>query len=375
MKPLAVIVAHATHAQEPAWFSTAPVGAIEKLLRRRAGRRRDVDLFEINEAFAVVTMAAMKEHGIPHDKVNVHGGACALGHPIGASGARILVTLIGALRKQRQEARRRVAVHRRRRGDGDGDRTRLRRGARVIPLATWLLFVLACVALVATPGPNVLVPRVAHACAGPRGRLRLARRHVDRLPVFTRWRRPSDCRRFSPRCRSPTTRSASPGAIYLAWLAWSTWRSPEQWPSPARLRGYRRPAVSRRPGDGGPQSEGRDVPARALPAVRRSVARQRARAEPGARRDAARHRRGGRFALRPRGRRRAPLVRGASGWSAGRGGFSPASSRRSPRGSRWTIGGDRARIGWRLRQAHADGAVLGRHVRRRTHRVSRRWPR
>jgi acetyl-CoA C-acetyltransferase len=99
LKPLAVIVAHATHAQEPAWFSTAPVGAIEKIYRMTGWTTRDVDLFEINEAFAVVTMAAMKNHGLPHDKVNVHGGATALGHPIGASGARILVTLLGALRK------------------------------------------------------------------------------------------------------------------------------------------------------------------------------------------------------------------------------------------------------------------------------------
>ncbi|HTQ01105.1 MAG TPA: acetyl-CoA C-acetyltransferase [Casimicrobiaceae bacterium] len=99
LTPLAVIVAHATHAQEPAWFSTAPVGAIEKLYRKTGWASKDVDLFEINEAFAVVAMAAMKEHSLPHDKVNVHGGACALGHPIGASGARILVTLIGALRK------------------------------------------------------------------------------------------------------------------------------------------------------------------------------------------------------------------------------------------------------------------------------------
>jgi len=99
LKPLAVIIGHATHAQEPGLFSTAPVGAIEKLYRKTGWTTRDVDLFEINEAFAVVTMAAMKEHGIPHDKVNVHGGATALGHPIGASGARILVTLIGALRK------------------------------------------------------------------------------------------------------------------------------------------------------------------------------------------------------------------------------------------------------------------------------------
>jgi acetyl-CoA C-acetyltransferase len=100
IKPLAVIVAHTTHAQEPAWFSTAPVGAIEKLYKKTGWTTKDVDLFEINEAFAVVTMAAMKEHELAHDQVNVHGGACALGHPIGASGARILVTLLGALRKQ-----------------------------------------------------------------------------------------------------------------------------------------------------------------------------------------------------------------------------------------------------------------------------------
>jgi len=100
IKPLAVIVAHTTHAQEPAWFSTAPVGAIEKLYKKTGWSTKDVDLFEINEAFAVVTMAAMKEHELAHDQVNVHGGACALGHPIGASGARILVTLLGALRKQ-----------------------------------------------------------------------------------------------------------------------------------------------------------------------------------------------------------------------------------------------------------------------------------
>jgi acetyl-CoA C-acetyltransferase len=97
--PLATIVGHATHAQEPGLFTTAPVGAIEKLYRKVGWTTRDVDLFEINEAFAVVTMAAMKEHGIPHERVNVHGGACALGHPIGASGARIVVTLLGALRK------------------------------------------------------------------------------------------------------------------------------------------------------------------------------------------------------------------------------------------------------------------------------------
>jgi acetyl-CoA C-acetyltransferase len=95
---LATIVGHATHAQEPGWFTTAPVGAIRKLLERSGWSAGDVDLYEVNEAFAVVTMAAMREFDLPHDKVNVHGGACALGHPIGASGARILVTLLGALR-------------------------------------------------------------------------------------------------------------------------------------------------------------------------------------------------------------------------------------------------------------------------------------
>jgi acetyl-CoA C-acetyltransferase len=99
LKPLAVVVSQATHAQEPGWFTTAPVGAMAKLFERTGWSPKQVDLYEINEAFAVVTMAAMKEHGLPHAKVNVHGGACALGHPIGASGARILVTLIGALRK------------------------------------------------------------------------------------------------------------------------------------------------------------------------------------------------------------------------------------------------------------------------------------
>jgi acetyl-CoA C-acetyltransferase len=99
LAPLATIAGHSTHAQEPALFTTAPVGAIRKLFQKTGWTARQVDLYEINEAFAVVTMAAMQEHGLPHDKVNVHGGACALGHPIGASGARILVTLIGALRK------------------------------------------------------------------------------------------------------------------------------------------------------------------------------------------------------------------------------------------------------------------------------------
>jgi len=99
VRPLAMIVAHGTHAQEPGLFTTAPVAAIRKVLERAGWTSGEVDLYEINEAFAVVTMAAMKDHKLPHEKVNVHGGACALGHPIGASGARIMVTLIGALRK------------------------------------------------------------------------------------------------------------------------------------------------------------------------------------------------------------------------------------------------------------------------------------
>jgi len=99
LAPLATVAGHTTHAQAPGLFTTAPVGAIRKLFERTGWRAPEVDLYEINEAFAVVTMAAMKEHGLPHEKVNVHGGACALGHPIGCSGARILVTLIGALRK------------------------------------------------------------------------------------------------------------------------------------------------------------------------------------------------------------------------------------------------------------------------------------
>jgi len=99
LTPRARIVAHATHAQEPAWFTTAPVGAIKTLLTKSGWDKNSVDLFEINEAFAVVTMAAMRDLELPHDKVNVHGGACALGHPIGASGARIIVTLLAALEK------------------------------------------------------------------------------------------------------------------------------------------------------------------------------------------------------------------------------------------------------------------------------------
>jgi acetyl-CoA C-acetyltransferase len=96
-KPLARIVSHATHAQEPEWFATAPVGATQKALAKAGWSVQDVDLWEVNEAFAVVPMALMKELNVPHDKVNVNGGACALGHPIGASGARIMVTLIHAL--------------------------------------------------------------------------------------------------------------------------------------------------------------------------------------------------------------------------------------------------------------------------------------
>ncbi len=107
LAPLARIVGHASHAQEPEWFTTAPVGAIGKLLQRTGWSVGEVDLFEINEAFAVVTMAAMHDHGIAHDKVNVNGGACALGHPIGASGARILVTLLHAMAAR--DARRGIA--------------------------------------------------------------------------------------------------------------------------------------------------------------------------------------------------------------------------------------------------------------------------
>ncbi|MBX9806158.1 MAG: thiolase family protein [Alphaproteobacteria bacterium] len=97
LTPLAVIRGYASHAQEPQWFTTAPIGAIEKLLKDLNWSVEDVDLFEINEAFAVVTMAAMKKMNIPHEKVNVLGGATALGHPLGASGARVLVTLVHAL--------------------------------------------------------------------------------------------------------------------------------------------------------------------------------------------------------------------------------------------------------------------------------------
>ncbi|RLA14285.1 MAG: acetyl-CoA C-acetyltransferase [Gammaproteobacteria bacterium] len=100
IKPLASIRGHASFAQEPAWFTTAPVGAIKRLMENLDWAVKDVDLFEINEAFAVVTMAAMSDLGLDHERVNINGGACALGHPIGASGARILVTLISALQRQ-----------------------------------------------------------------------------------------------------------------------------------------------------------------------------------------------------------------------------------------------------------------------------------
>jgi len=99
LKPIATIVGHSTFAQEPGLFTTAPVGAMKKLLAKNGWSADSVDLWEINEAFAVVTMAAMHDLKLPHDKVNVHGGACALGHPIGASGARVIVTLVGALKK------------------------------------------------------------------------------------------------------------------------------------------------------------------------------------------------------------------------------------------------------------------------------------
>ncbi|MFN3842243.1 MAG: thiolase family protein [Rehaibacterium terrae] len=100
LTPLARILGHATHSQEPAWFTTAPVSAIDNVLKKVGWSVGDVDLFEVNEAFACVAMAPMKELGIPHDRLNVNGGACALGHPIGASGARLVVTLINALRKR-----------------------------------------------------------------------------------------------------------------------------------------------------------------------------------------------------------------------------------------------------------------------------------
>jgi acetyl-CoA C-acetyltransferase len=100
LKPLARILKYTSFAREPEWFTLAPIGAIQKLLKQLDWQPSDVDLYEINEAFAVVTMAAMKDLGLDHAKVNRHGGACALGHPIGATGSRILTTLIHALRAQ-----------------------------------------------------------------------------------------------------------------------------------------------------------------------------------------------------------------------------------------------------------------------------------
>ena len=100
LAPVATVVGVAAHAQEPAKFTTAPVGAITKLMDKVGWQLSDVDLFEVNEAFACVAMFAMHDLGIPHDKVNVHGGATALGHPIGASGTRIIVTLINALKEK-----------------------------------------------------------------------------------------------------------------------------------------------------------------------------------------------------------------------------------------------------------------------------------
>ena len=100
LKPLARVVSSACHAQEPKWFSTAPAPAMQKALSKANLAIKDIDLFEINEAFALVTLAAMRKLDIPHDKVNIHGGACALGHPLGASGAQILTTLIHALHTQ-----------------------------------------------------------------------------------------------------------------------------------------------------------------------------------------------------------------------------------------------------------------------------------
>jgi acetyl-CoA C-acetyltransferase len=108
LKPLATIVSHSSHAQDPSWFTTAPISAIRTLLQRIHWHIDDVDLFEINEAFAVVTMAAIHELKVAEDKVNIHGGACVLGHPIGASGARIIVTLLHAM--QRQNVKRGIAA-------------------------------------------------------------------------------------------------------------------------------------------------------------------------------------------------------------------------------------------------------------------------
>ena len=319
----------------------------------------------------MVTMAAMKEHGIPHDKVNVHGGAMRAR----ASDRRVRRAHPGdadrRVAQARQEARRRVAVHRRRRGDGDGDRTRLTRSGAARDTARHLARVRP---RVRRPRGDAraqrALPRVAHACAGPRGGLRVARGNVDRLPAVTCSRRRSACRPFSPRCPSPTTRSASPARCTSRGSRGRPGARPTSLPDAAARRAAV-PAAQlypRRPGHGGPESESGDVPARALSAVRRSGARQCPRPEPVARRDAARHRRGGRFAVRARGGRRAPLARvrvprGASGPSA----FLPACSPRSRRGSRWTTGVDverRRRTSSLTASSSLDGAVLGRHVHR-----------
>ena len=155
------IVGHTVHAQAPAWFTTAPVGAIDKLLKKTGWNAKDVDLWEVNEAFAAVTMAAMSEFKLPHEIVNVNGGAVALGHPIGASGARIVVTLLGALQEARQEEGRRGALHRRRRGDGAGGRDDLgpaRRSLGHAMLGTHSLGVFALTVFVvnATPGVDMI---------------------------------------------------------------------------------------------------------------------------------------------------------------------------------------------------------------------------
>jgi acetyl-CoA C-acetyltransferase len=100
LAPLARIIGHATHSQAPEWFTTAPVTAIDTLLKQVGWSVEDVDLFEVNEAFACVAMAPMRELGVPHEKLNVNGGACALGHPIGASGARLVVTLLNAMKQR-----------------------------------------------------------------------------------------------------------------------------------------------------------------------------------------------------------------------------------------------------------------------------------
>ena len=124
LQPLAKITGVAGVAQAPAWFTTAPIGAMKKVLEQVGWNAKDVGLYEINEAFAVVAMAAMRDLGLPHEKVNVHGGACALGHPVGASGARIIITLLHAMEKYGQDEGRGLALHRRRRGDRGGHRTR-----------------------------------------------------------------------------------------------------------------------------------------------------------------------------------------------------------------------------------------------------------